>query len=594
MKRYLITTADERTWIFDRPVLFLGQWCLRYDCKKTWSKMDYEVFDPYGLGQKNKDKDCDYTSVMEDELLSLLREKLNQIHSVEYTVLDWKIILGTWLRRYIRVVINRYSTLKNCIDSGKVDGVKVLFNDSFILAAKDSLSFVWACNDKLWNNVFYSKLFDYIPNHSIQTEPVAFEIEENGKTINEDSFSFKKYLRKKAYFLFDKLTNFFVRNRDGFVITSYLPIKLELLLQLRLFQAPKIWRSPEYLGQGVYDPLLRTNLKSEISKNKKDMESVIYDFLFDMLPICFLEGFKSVQSEIKNLPWPKRPKFIFTSNNFDFDELFKIWSVEKLRAGSKYYIGQHGNNYGTYRFNHPSIEESISDRFITWGWKDGLSQHTPAFLLKNGSRKPIRSNPNGKLLLIELPLFQTVETWDVYAEYSQYHDEQLAFVSGLGSDVKRELIIRLHKEYKYHEWCDEKRWKDFDPNLTLDYGLAPITSLISNSRLIVHSYDSTGMLETLSQNIPTIAFWANGLEHLRESAIPYYQRLVEVGIVHLSPKTAAEHINQIWNDVSTWWYSKNVQETRLSFCDRYAKEVQSPISTLREILLNESSKLESG
>ena len=31
--RYLITSADELLWKFDRPVIFLGEWCRRFDRK---------------------------------------------------------------------------------------------------------------------------------------------------------------------------------------------------------------------------------------------------------------------------------------------------------------------------------------------------------------------------------------------------------------------------------------------------------------------------------------------------------------------------------------------------------------------------------
>ncbi|EMO27199.1 hypothetical protein LEP1GSC170_0247, partial [Leptospira interrogans serovar Bataviae str. HAI135] len=58
--------------------------------------------------------------------------------------------------------------------------------------------------------------------------------------------------------------------------------------------------------------------------------------------------------------------------------------------------------------------------------------------------------------------------------------------------------------------------------------------------------------------------------------------------------SASGHVNQIWEKISDWWCSKKVQEARLSFCDKYARKVQNPISTLRKILLDGSSKLGSG
>ena len=56
-KRYLITTEDENTWKFDRPVIFLGEWCRLYERKHIWKNMDAIVSKPYGLETTNKDKD---------------------------------------------------------------------------------------------------------------------------------------------------------------------------------------------------------------------------------------------------------------------------------------------------------------------------------------------------------------------------------------------------------------------------------------------------------------------------------------------------------------------------------------------------------
>ena len=47
--RYLITTADESTWKFDRPVIFLGEWCRIYDRRHIWEDMDAIVSAHQGI-----------------------------------------------------------------------------------------------------------------------------------------------------------------------------------------------------------------------------------------------------------------------------------------------------------------------------------------------------------------------------------------------------------------------------------------------------------------------------------------------------------------------------------------------------------------
>ena len=79
-------------------------------------------------------------------------------------------------------------------------------------------------------------------------------------------------------------------------------------------------------------------------------------------------------------------------------------------------------------------------------------------------------------------------------------------------------------------------------------------SLIAQSRLIVHSYDSTGILETLSMNIPTICFWRDGFDHLDPSAKPYYESLKNAGIFFETPKHAANHISRYWNNIDVFTF----------------------------------------
>ena len=70
----------------------------------------------------------------------------------------------------------------------------------------------------------------------------------------------------------------------------------------------------------------------------------------------------------------QNPKFIFTSNSFDTDEIFKQWVARNVEKSVPYFVGQHGNNYGQNIFEGRSIwpERSTCDSFITWGWDDGF------------------------------------------------------------------------------------------------------------------------------------------------------------------------------------------------------------------------------
>ena len=105
------------------------------------------------------------------------------------------------------------------------------------------------------------------------------------------------------------------------------------------------------------------------------------------MPICYLEGFKDLNNIVKAKCCPKSPKFIFTSNNFYYDEVFKLYTALNVEKGKKYYVGQHGGNYGTQKWKSQRIEELTADKFITWGWSDDDNKYKPAFVLKIQEKK---------------------------------------------------------------------------------------------------------------------------------------------------------------------------------------------------------------
>ena len=122
------------------------------------------------------------------------------------------------------------------------------------------------------------------------------------------------------------------------------------------------------------------------------------------------------------------------------------------------------------------------------------------------------------------------------------------------------------------------------PAVHLETGEAPIQKLCAKSRLVVHSYDSTGILETLASNTPTLCFWDGGLDHLLPRDKPYYELLRGAGILADSPEQAALFVTQYWDDIDGWWKSEQVQSARREFCEQYARNEKNPVRTMKRLL----------
>ena len=600
VKRHLIISSDTTTWKFDRPVLFLGKWCLREQDRDLWKNMDAVIAEP--IGAESQDRYLLHLSArrIESELFSRLVPILNDHHGVSRDERYWKIILGHWLREVVQLLLNRIITIERCLNQHQISSITLYTSPSFVLAAKNYSDIWWQSMNNSWNAHLYAKVLELFQVRDIAIESLKIELQQN-EELNKPKNAIKSTLKVKNRIklnvrrLVDKsarqLAAILGREKDAFIINSYLPPEKELLLNFALGQFPQRRTTLDFAVTAEVD----NNIRSMLSKKMKQsedakIEGMIASLLFDLIPINYLEGYKKLVEASELVHWPKKPEFIFTSNNFVADEIFKVWTAEKVNKGIPYIVGQHGNGYGTHKFLDPTIEEVTSDKFLTWGWKRGLTQHVPGFIFKNASSPTSQISESTRLLLIECSPTVRFVVWDQAHEFQGYMSDQFAFVSTLDNLVKENLLVRLHPAFSMMQGEEDIRWLNFDRNIKLDLGTIPIRQLWLQNRLTVHSYDSTGLLETLEANKPTIAFWQNGLNHLVEEAIPFYEILISAGIVHLTPESASSKINEIWEDVDNWWSSAEVQNAREIFCHKYARSSKKPIRELKKLLLETKEK----
>ena len=83
-------------------------------------------------------------------------------------------------------------------------------------------------------------------------------------------------------------------------------------------------------------------------------------------------------------------------------------------------------------------------------------------------------------------------------------------------------------------------------------------------RLSFYTYDSTGVLENLALNVPTI--FLNNKEYKEDLTINFkrkYELLYKNEIMFLNKKKLIEHINLNWNEIDSWWM-KNERQLAIS------------------------------
>lgn len=583
-QRQLIISHDERVLSIDRPIIFIGSWCIPENRAEFLGRFNYITAKPYGLDAEQRLLDQNAIKRLEIKLFPELCDLLNKYHKINYDQRYWTIVLGNWLHRALEVILNRVKTLEQCIQNYNLSGIKTYALENYELCSKDTYSAIFSYNDSTWNEVLSLKIINHI-------KPNDFTIE----WLNEDKKSSANFKLPEAsssftniaFGIFQKFFNYIFRIfcKDIFVINSYLPKYEEIKLNLKLSNIPWFWSSVCFSLTALAKPLERKKIFN-LSKIDCDSlyEEIVCLVLPGMLPVSMVEGFQEMNQLSNSLPWPKNPKVIFTSNSFDNDDLFKIWTANKVNAGSRYIIGQHGNNYGVCKYMNPSIEETIADKFLTWGWSGDSSKYIPTFIFKTAGIKRYKNNPKGGALLVELHPALRITTWDDSTEFIKYQNKLKILVDHLPKHIVDQLTVRLYNLGSNYSRPYRSILESSSSNIKIDEGINDIKKLYIKNRLVIHTYNSTGLLETLSQNIPSIIYWQDGLNHLRESSTPIYSLLLKANILFIDPVLAAKKISSVWEHVDEWWMSQEVQNARYIFCEMYAREVPNHINFLSRIL----------
>lgn len=567
VSRFLITTALEETWRNEEPVLFLGEWCKRYSRKGLWSKMDAEVL-PYHWNDRAKlYADYQYLKELHERLLQDLTPQLNQLHGVDHCLRYWRILIGPWLGLFVQVLFDRWTSIQLAADQYDLSGTVVLtgLNEPLVPnGMEDFIKFV--TEGKQWSHYIYATLIQHFSEVRFIEEPWPYT---GGVQKDKSLFNWKRKIKDKLIVSYERFANILTRDTDVFLLATYLTPREEIRLCYRLWQVPHLRRMVPTIQSAVDESQRQWLVQGE---NRSAFESCVRALIPKQLPACYLEGYSELVKQVTDLPWPKQPKSIWSSNSFIHYDVFKAWAAEKAEHGSQLVVGQHGGHYGTGRWSFSEEHEiAISDCFLSWGWTEPGQPKIKAVGALKGKR-PLgvcHSDQKGVLLVTCTLPQNSYWMYSVFvsSQYLNYFEDQCKFVSTLTSPIQRKLTVRLFPND--WGWDQLSRWRNRFPDLLLDEGHSKINNLIRKSRLYISTYNATTFLEAFNMNVPTVIYWNPNHWELRASAVPYFEELQRVGIFHETPESAARHVTAIWDNVNDWWTSPEVREVLECFTAQY-------------------------
>ena len=575
-KRFLVTTSLEQTWPKDnKPVLFLGEWCCRYSRRHHWESLDAKVI-PYHWDDRSKlYKDYLYLQTFYERLLGELTIQLNHIHNVDQSVRYWRILVGPWLFYFVQILFDRWETIQRAIIQYDISETIILIgqDEQFIPNDMHGFESLFVRDD--WNHHIYSKILQNF------LAPNQFKKKLIKTDVTTEVGSLKKSWRQNLRLLMSKITSFVCRDKDVFLLSTYLPLREEIKLSCRLAQAPQFWRR-ESVAKVKVNYAFRERMGYRL--DEITFESFVRFIIPQQIPILYLEGYSQLIEQINRLPWPKQPKLIWTGIAQCSDEVFKAWVGKKVDDGIPLVIGQHGGVYGIAKWTSwEKHEVSICDSYLSWGWSD-LKQPkiVPVGQLKVKKSLQVLFQKKKRALLVTLvsPRFSYhMYAGPISSQWIDYFKDQCTFIDSLPELIQQEIIVRLYSHD--YGWDQELRWRNRFPDIMLDNGKSNMGDLIRQSRLYISTYNSTTYLESFAMNVPTVIYWNTDHWELRESAIPYFAELKRVGIFHETPQSAARHVAIIWDNVDIWWNSPSVRDVLERFKTVYCRSSKGLLDRIK-------------
>lgn len=590
--RNLVLTAIESTWPegLQKPVVFLGEWCRLYSRKERWSKMKAKVLDYHWDDRKKYFKDYVFLKNIHEKLLNELSKKLNKIHKIKRSKRYWRFIIGPWLGYFVQILFDRWFMLKQAHKKNKRLQVKVVYRKKQLIPNDMTEFLEWMAQDD-WNEALYGEILKKIKFKNFSIKKIHCQ----NSLPSKKTYFFQKTLKQKAKEIIqescNRLASWTSSKRSHFFMSPYISFFQNFWLQCQLSQVPQFWKT-------VKTPKTRStssfrNWRLEDCDKTKNFIGLAKRLIPLHMPTVYLEGFRASRRMIRKLAWPDSPQSIFDSVGWCGNDIFKIWAAEKCETGTPFIIGQHGGSYGVSKWSFgESHQISVSDIFLSWGWKNKKAANiVPVGNLKNG-KKHFRWGANTHAILVgnAMPRYSYYSYSAPVAagQWLEYFDEQCRFVENLSEELRAKLIIRLYAcDY---DLCQKQRWADRFPSLRIDDGIQPMDRLLHKTRIYISTYNATTYLDSMLLNIPTLIFWNPKHWEIRDETKKEFEALTRVKIFHSTPESAANQLSQVWGCTSEWWLDKKVQKARNAFCRRFSFAPEKPTHRLLKVFREISSK----
>lgn len=563
----LVTTALEETWGSSEPIVFLGEWCRLYDRKDQWEKRPHRVVRNHWDDRNKLKTDHDYLKALHDSLLGALAEAMNSHHRIERPLRYWQMILDPWLFTYVAVIWDRWECLRVAFEENADLETTELAALPAAIRFFDYSDFIQTILGDPWNYRVFLEIIEseYGGRCKIRKSPDR-AVERGGADDSSTRTQPSRSFKQKATRLVDGfLGKCFPENR-AVIFDSFFPLSKLVRLCLNLKQVPRLfmdafeWPIALERSAEVDDRDLLAKKVASGTIAKTPFEAFLLRRIVNDIPSVYLEGYSALQAKAAEIAM--KPRAIFTTNAHWGNELFKLWSAEQVVRGAKFVTMEHGGSIPP-AFCSMSFEEDIADARTTWA----IPYHKKHVRLPANKLAAVNIQSSRQYLAVldyDTPRYCfRAEATPKAGQALVHHEMVCQLYASLDKKVQTDFSVRPYPRCSWG-WSMRKRLVD-------KLGEDRVSSepdynkFLAQAKVIVCTYPQTTFSDAMASGLPSILCYP---AHLWET-IPELDSLLDVlkaaKILFTDAKSAANHINSVWNDPTRWWNGPAAVEARNMF-----------------------------
>jgi putative transferase (TIGR04331 family) len=572
MQKLLVLTALEDTWGASEDILFLGEWCKLYERRHIWGERTYETVSFHWDDRNKLAHDYDYLESLHHRLLDSLAVSLNELHGLNHSVRYWQILLDPWLLTYVSTLFDRWECLRIVFEKNSSVETGFFENISIKTPAFSYSEFMTDVFSDEWNQGLCQRIIEseYLDKCLVKKVDVLDRnVIKKSLNINQQTPSSKL---GKLLLMGDRFLGKYFSKYSVVFLMSNFNLSALVRLNLGIKQIPRLFLSEFKLADELNDlaslgsnVAIRKQLNINYSPQTR-FESFIKKSIIQDIPLSLIEGYAIISQKIKQISI--KTKAIVTASAHWNNIVAKFWFAEQVSQGTKLVVLEHGGSFPAPKelFN---FDEDISDIKGTWfaPYHEKHIQVPPSKLLK----------ANRKLSVFPKKIDRHQYCAVIGSECSRWVYRCHFYPMGAQCLTSFDLTIQLYNQLdeKIKKYFKVKPYPDQGINTTQKYkdtlGMhhvfteKNIVRVFEHSKIIVCTYPETTFSEAMMSGIPTIMLYPKAFYERHVLAEPLLDILREAHIIFHDAQSAATHLNEIWDDPSSWWCSESVLRAREEF-----------------------------